>query len=489
MLQNFLAPGTKPDTISETKFICSEDMIMASVHLNIKFPAGCLTALILVPMGGCAASQASNNPAWGRFPENPFVFALEQPVPGDKGGIFVHDLNADGLLDFVVTSDSHIGAYDHTGRTLWVNSGEIELWEYAHHPSAIAGDMDGDDRQEIAYLTKQGIKIVDAATGIEKKIVPCKNVKAMAMANLRGKGDRDVILQYSQTSIESVGLDDGRPLWHSDEFKGIEHSPLRIADMDGDGLDEVAGASIIDHDGRRMNTWDLGGIYKSADSLVIADIVPGYPLEAVIAEQRGANSHTDVVNAEKIVFRTLNPWNWEDPDKVAAGDFDSSRPGLEIFNRSSGGDGSCPRGREAPFDRQEECPWLIDATGEVICKYYVNDHKPDWWTGHGIEEICRIDWDGDAEDEIVGKERHKNGAAAIINAFTGEFLQIFAGSALRIYAADIQGDYREEVIMLDEAGSVKVFWNSGVNSNPDKPRYWHQQHYRRQKQNWGYYSP
>jgi hypothetical protein len=436
---------------------------------------------------GYSDIKASDTSNWGTFSKNPFLFKLEQPIPQINGGLFVHDLNSDGLFDFVITSDGHIGAYDSNGTKLWIRKCDIRLWDYSHHPSALAGDMDGDGAEEIAYLTSDKIKIIDAATGTDEKTLPCGEVKAMAIANLRGKGDRDVILQYSQTRIKAISLEDGSELWQSDEYRGIEHSPLRIADIDGDGLDEVAGASIIDHDGKRMNRWDLGKVYVSADSLVIADVVPGYPLEVVLAEQRGAHSHTDVVNPKKILFRSLNPWNWEDPDKLAVGDFDSNRAGLEIFNRSSGGDGTCPRGREEPFG-SEECPWVIDSAGEPICKYYVNDNKPAWWTGHGLEEICRIDWDGDNEDEIVAKERHKNGAGAIVNPITGEFKKIFAGKAARIYAADIQGDSREEVIMLDESGVVKIFWNSNVNSNPPKPRYWKQQHYRRQKQNWNYYS-
>ncbi len=103
--------------------------------------------------------------------------------------------------------------------------------------------------------------------------------------------------------------------------------------------------------------------------------------------------------------------------------------------------------------------------------------------------LCRIDWDGDEEDEILGKERHKNGAGAIVDPMTGRFVKIFPAKALRIYAADITGDYREEVIIIDEDGHVKCFWNEEANDNPPKPRYWPQQHYRRQKQNWNYYSP
>ncbi len=298
---------------------------------------------------------------------SPFVFKLEQPVPGLGGGLFVHDLNGDGLFDFVVTSDNHIGAYDHNGNKLWVKKVGIKLWDYLHHPSAIAGDMDMDGKEEIGYLADKEIIIIDAATGAEEKKLPCGKAEAMAIANLRGKGDTEVILQYSQTLIKAIRLDDGGQLWQSDEFRGIEHSPLRLADLDGDGLDEVAGASIIDDDGRKMNSWDLQGVYIAVDSIVIADIVPGYPLEVALAEQRGGDSHTDVVNSEKIVFRSLNPWNWEDPDKLAVGDFDSSRVGLEIFNRSSGGDGSCPRGKQEPFE-DEECPWVIDSAGKPIRK-------------------------------------------------------------------------------------------------------------------------
>jgi len=417
-------------------------------------------------------------------------FQLQQPLPGDGGGIFAHDLNGDGLFDFVVTSNSHIGAYDHSGDKLWVRKVNIRLFDYAHHPSAVAGDMDGDGEQEVAYLTDSDeIKILDGKTGaVEKTFSNLGKPVAMAIANLRGKGDRDIILQYSQTRIKAIRLDDGSQLWETNEYRGIEHSPLRQADLDGDGLDEVAGASIIDCNGKKMNSWDIGGAYKSMDSIVIADIVPGYPLEVVLAEQRGGNSHTDVVNPDRIVFRSLNPWNWEDPDKLAVGNFDSNRAGLEIFNRSSGGDGTCPRGSDEPY-RFEECPWILDSTGSLMTKYYVNDKKPTWWTGHGLEEICRIDWDGDDVDEIVGKERHTNGAGAIVDPITGEFKKIFPAKAVRIYAADILGDYREEVIIVDENGYVKVFWNAEANKNPPKPRYWKQQHYRRQKQNWNYYSP
>ena len=277
-------------------------------------------------------------------------------------------------------------------------------------------------------------------------------------------------------------------MWETGESRGIEHSPLRQADLDGDGRDEVAGASIIDHDGTRMNEWDLGHVYRSMDSMVIADIVPGLPLEVALAEQNGAKSHTHVVSAERILWRALNPWNWEDPDKLAVGDFDTERPGLEVFNRSSGGDGTARRGREEPH-ANEEAPWVLGAKGELITKYYVNDRKPDWWTGHGLEEVCRVDWDGSGRDLIAAKERHTEGACAVVDPLSGRFIVVIPAHAARLYVADVQGDAREELVIIDADNSVSIYWNEKASRRPEKPTPWMIQHYRRQKQNWNYYSP
>ena len=55
--------------------------------------------------------------------------------------------------------------------------------------------------------------------------------------------------------------------------------------------------------------------------------------------------------------------------------------------------------------------------------------------------------------------------------------------------ADIQGDYREEVVIWDnDDNDVKIYWNSASNSN-SKPNKWDDPLYRRLKQNWNYYSP
>lgn len=447
-----------------------------------------MNVIVTVLLIACGASPA----ATPREVPPSREFALAQPFPADArfGGLFVHDLDKDERMDFVVSSEGHVGAYSHSGAKMWVWEGNIRLFEHSHHPSVIAGNLDGGDDEELAFLLNDDrILVLNAATGETKyRLGDLGRPAAIAVADLRGLGDRDILLQYDLTHLRAVQGEDGRTIWETNEYKGIEHSPLRQADLDGDGLDEIAGAVLIDHDGRRMHKWVLEGRHESMDSILIADIEPGGPLEVALAEQRGANSHTDVVNSERIVWRALNPWNWEDPDKLVAGDFDPDRPGLEVFNRSSGGDGVAPRSKEEPFV-EEEAPWVLDAKGVLITKYYLNDKKPEWWIGHGLEEISRIDWDGDAKDELAGKERHKAGAGAIVDAISGEFLVIFRVKAVRLYTADIEGDSREEVIALDESGTIKVFTNTEPNSHAPKPSPWRHNCYRRQKQNWDYYSP
>lgn len=406
------------------------------------------------------------------------------------GGIFSHDLDGDGALDLVVTGPGFIDAYAQDGALLWTHEANIKLWEFSHHPSAIAGDLGGDGAQEIAYLSDGGeIAVLDARTGEAKWSFEAPGEPwALVVLNVRGQGDRELLLQYSQERILVVDAVTGDPIWETEAYRGIEHSPARVADLDGDGLDEVAGAVIIDDDGSVMSPWDPGGRYRSMDSMVIADVVPGFPLEVVMAEQIGADSHTVVLNSEGIVFSALNPWDWEDPDKVVAGDFDPDRPGLEIFNRSSGGDGTARRGNEEPY-RNELAPWVLSSSGELISRYHLLDMAPEGWTGHGIEEIAAIDWFGDGRDYIAGKERHTLGRSAVIDPITGEFLEVFDTASLRLYVIDLQDDAREEVVSIEEDGSLRIFWNPAPSGDPGARSPWDQQHYRRQKQNWNYYSP
>jgi len=443
---------------------------------------------------------------WPNYPTNPYVITLEQAVQPDeiRGSLFVHELNGDGLMDFVVTGPNIVGAYDHMGGLLWKKNEGINLpgaansgqgYPGTHAPGAIAGDMDGDGNAEVAYLKSSGdLRIRDGATGVVEATYNFPGAQALAIANLRGLGDRDAVLQYNQKELRAINLENGQTLWHTTTWLGLEHSQVRTIDMNGDGLDEIIGPVFLNDKGVKVSDWNLKKDYGSSlgglDSIAVGDVVPGGCLEFALAEQGGNNS-TILANSAQVYWSkkqspnkipaTGQCKNEKDPDKVAVGEFDLSSPGLETFARSA-----C-----------SHHPWVHDAQGDIIASWNLTDTAPAGWhtydgsKEYGIEEIRAIDWTGGDKRHLLLKERHLEGKAGIVDAMNGNFLKVFDVSAARSYASDIAGDHREEVIILTAGtnkGKITIFWNDAPNTD-EKPRPWDVQYYRRTQQNWNYYSP
>ena len=177
----------------------------------------------------------------------------------------------------------------------------------------------------------------------------------------------------------------------------------------------------------------------------------------------------------------------KDPDKLAIGDFDPARAGLEIFARSA-----CANH-----------PWVMGADGAIVATWNIADTAPEGWylgggkfpdSEGGIDVVTPIQWDAEGAQRVLLKERHLDRSAALVDPMDGTFLQVFEVAAARTYVADIAGDYREEVVVVEASatgnGRVLVFWNDAPNANPSAhERRWNEQYYRRIKQNWNYYSP
>jgi hypothetical protein len=323
--------------------------------------------------------------------------------------------------------------------------------------------------------------------------------QGLAIANLQGKGDQDAIIQYGQSELRAINLITGKTLWHTKNWLGIEHSQVRTADVDGDGRDEILGPILLDAKGNRLGSWDLKRDrrthLRSLDSLAIGDIIPGNPLEIVLAEQ-GGNNEAITFNVKQILWgrrRDNIPPTGQcarerDPDKVAVGDFAPDSPGLEVFARSA-----C--GHE---------PWVMNSSGKIIATWRVLETAPRGWctvnsdsnpgVEGGIDVVRAIDWFGAASRRhLFVKERHLDGKAAIVDPMNGKFLKVFDVRAARTYSADIAGDFREEVVIIEAGGSgtsrLKIFWNEEDAERPGLASPWAHALYRRLKQNWNYYSP
>lgn len=131
-----------------------------------------LKATVFVLLCGGVALAAEG------YKSNPFVIELAIPAPRDSGGgIITADINNDGKMDYLVTVPGHLAVYDNNGKKLWVKKtnivvgGSSESQGLPGHcgPGVAAGDVDGDGKCEVVFLTKNSVvHIVDGATGREE---------------------------------------------------------------------------------------------------------------------------------------------------------------------------------------------------------------------------------------------------------------------------------------------------------------------------------
>lgn len=442
-------------------------------------------------------------------PVEPHAIAFNgSPYDGRMGGLIAADVDDDGQRDLIVSKPGTIKAYRYSGEELWNLAADIYLGGQSekdglpglHGAGVQAGDVDGDGRTEVLYITTANrLNILDGATGTNKYTIVLPSIESTfnqwehaIIANFQGQGDTDLLLQASNDvsddneyirdntqaafSIKAL-IESGpstSPLWQQTEFVSASHGPARVVDLDGDERDEVIGGTILSSDGQRLHDIGIGNQkFPHIDSIAIGDIVPSRPgLEAIIPEESGE---------ERVILFDESGTIWEsthrqqssdkDGDKVAIGNFDLSRPGLEMWFRGADSDHFT----------------VLDARGELISEYRLEDRKPDDWTDNGLDVIHRIRWTGDEQEYIVAKERHEAGDFGIFDAVTGKAIAQFAAAVDRLYVADIVGDWREEIITV-EGNIIKIYQNNADNPFPDHPSLWDQQHYRRQKMTWNYYS-
>lgn len=448
-----------------------------------------ICAVLLVASAGRAT-------VWPQYDHNPFIVSTDAPEhTGSEGGIVATDLAGDELPDYLLTRPGYLGAFGHDGSMLWSKSIGIRVAGQSesqglpghHGPGVQAGDVDGDGHAEVVYLTQDGLlHVAEGATGKDKTCIGvpvpdgAERWEMAVIANLRGLGDRDVILQATNTEGYRMGRYlaayaaealDGEPLWSTAEYVGCAHNGLRVADIDGDGRDEVLGATVIDDDGALVRVVPVRG---HLDSIFVRDVLPDRPgLEVVALEEGGEEGNrVFLFSAERLLWETH--YEHQEPQNAAVGKFDLDREGLQVWCRSR--------------YNEHQRPFVFDARGELIAHWEMDEVAPTGWTPRGVEVIWAIDWTGDPRQLAAAKERHESGDVCVFDPLSGEFILTIPEKADRLYVADVSGDWREELIVV--AGSeIHIYHNETPNRHLERPRLWNQQHYRRSKMTWNYYSP
>jgi hypothetical protein len=431
------------------------------------------------------------------FTANRSVIALEVSAPKDSAGsLIAADVNDDGAYDLLVTAPEYVGAYTTDGNRLWSRRIDVRVGGQSesqglpghHGPGVQAGDINGDGKAEIVFFDQEStLHVLRGDDGREMwwaKLKPPEGAERwehVVIANFRGKGDRDLLVQATNAkgyrmgkyvaahAVESLQTGKNEPLWRRNDFVCCAHNGARLADLNGDGRDEVLGATILGPDGQLRVKLDVVG---HIDSIFVADIRPDLSGLEVVMLEEGRLNRVFLVGISGLIWETHH--RRQEPQNAAIGRFVLRRSDMQIWCRSRYG--------------EHQMPFVFDAYGRLHAEYEMDDVAPKGWTVRGVEVIHGIHWTGEDREYACAKERHESGDVCIIDPISGRFLLRLPETADRLYVADVTGDWREEIIVWSRK-ELHVYSNQQPNPNPDRRRLWTIPHYRRSKMTWNYYSP
>jgi hypothetical protein len=434
------------------------------------------------------------------------TIVLDFPAPsGSEGGLVASDLDGDSIPDFLVTVPGHVGAWSGRGEQMWVVRTPIRLSGQSeakglpghHAPGVQAADMDGDGAREVVFLTADGaLHVIDGRTGREEWTVSlpapgsAQAWEHVVVATFGDQADGDLLLQATPAegyrmgrylaAFSSARLREGElsPRWSTESFDALAHGGARVADLDGDGRDEVLGGTVLGPEGQILHRFPLKHDNRDhVDAIMAADIRPDLSGLEVVALQETHDSdrqnHVFVYNLSQDRGYRMHHRHQE-PQNAAVADFDPERAGLEIWCRSR-------------YERDQR-PFVFAAGGRLLAEYDLSERLPGGWVREGVEEIWPIHWTGEPEVLAAAKERHRSGRAALFEPMTGRFREVFDVRADRLYVADVEGDWREEVVVL-QGNTLHIYRNEAPNPRPERSRLWEDPAYTRSRMTWNYYNP
>ena len=343
----------------------------------------------------------------------------------------VFDLDGDGISEIAVRTaegsvdgnGNAIGDVNADGRTNYVNPRTGYILEGPEFISIFNGHT-GEEMARADYIARG--QVTDWGDDYGNRV----DRFLMGVAYLDGKRPSLILCRgyYALTKLEAWNWREGQltKVWtfsSSDPghagYGGQGNHNLSIGDVDGDGRDEIIyGACAIDDDGQGLYTTGLG----HGDAIHLSDIDPDRPgLELFDIHEKARHPHgvelRDAGTGEII-------WSKPSPDvgRGVAFDVDPRHRGYEVW--ASG------RGVNGLWNAQGE---MISETKPSSCNMGV------WWDGDRLRELLsgtRIDkW-----NFVEGETRN------LLDARDLDCASNNGSKANPVFAGDILGDWREEVI-------------------------------------------
>ena len=250
----------------------------------------------------------------------------------------------------------------------------------------------------------------------------------------RGYYTRTVIAAWNWDGKELKNywtFDTNNPEWKS--YAGQGNHNLRVADVDGDGCDEITyGSMAVDHDGRGLYNTGFG----HGDAIHLTAFDPTTDRLQVWdchENRRDGSDFRDAATGE-VIFQIPSK---SDVGRAMAADIDPTNPGVEMWSTDSHGIrtimGEVLNRTEDPDDPQHQQHLVMNGR-------YLSVNFGIWWDGDLLRELL--------DHETVSKYDWKNHAITNVQRFDGRFNN--GSKSNPGLSADILGDWREEVLVRNQ---------------------------------------
>ena len=271
--------------------------------------------------------------------------------------------------------------------------------------------------------------------------------------------------------------DDGTP--GNEKFRGQGNHNLSVADVDGDGRQEIIyGAAVIDDDGRGLYSTGWG----HGDALHVSDFAPANPgLEVLTIQERfdkegmslrDARTGKPLVLVPSVRAATEGGDRGEGPGRGNAFNIDPRFPGAELWCAGAGMDGIYTAQGEKFIERRPR---------GFPCNFGV------WWDGDLLRElldqnrIVKWNWETDALDPLLVAHACTSGngtkaTPAVSGDLWGDWREevVWAtrdGKELRIYTSTLPTKHRLVTLMHDAQYRVAVAWQNTAYNQPPHPSF------------------
>ncbi|WP_157163065.1 RICIN domain-containing protein [Actinoalloteichus spitiensis] len=465
-------------------------------------------------------------PAGGRTPDGVnYTYSANDASVGDLTGDGQYEFvvkwdpsNSKDNAQSGYTGNVFVDAYRLDGTRLWRIDLGRNIRAGAHYTQFQVYDFDGDGRAEVAMKTADGtvdgagrvignanadhrnssgyvlagpefLTVFDGRTGAALSTVdylPARGNVSDWGDNYGNRVDRflagtayldgqrpSLIMSrgyYTRTVIVAWDFRDGRLTrrWTFDsdsagsQYRGQGFHSLSIADVDGDGRDEIIfGAMAIDHDGTPL--WNTR--YGHGDALHVGDFVPSRPGLEVFGVAENSNQPSSwLVDARTGQTIHSTPPSG-DNGRGVAGDIWAGSPGAEMW--SSRVDG------------------LRDAQGRNVGRKPSSTNFLVWWDGDPVRELLdqtRIDKYGPNGDTrlLTASGVASNNGTKATPALSGDLFgdwreqvvwRTSDSRALRIYTTTDLTDRRIPTLMHDTQYRVAIAWQNTAYNQPPHPSF------------------